>query len=141
VSQTRELIRDEILRFESHSGPLPSPTTLARYEEILPGAAHRILVMAEAQATHRMEMESRALAGEQRRSERGLYAAFGVSILSLVAGTWMVLANHEVAGLTVLGANLTTLAGLFIYGTERRRSERKERRQALAAPQRIPPPT
>ena len=40
----------EISRF---SGPLPHPEDLAKYEQVLPGAADRIISMAEQQAAHR----------------------------------------------------------------------------------------
>ena len=38
------------LKVESFAGPLPPPATLAAYNAIVPGAAERILKMAEAQA-------------------------------------------------------------------------------------------
>lgn len=40
-----------------HSGPIPDPMTLERYDQILPGAAERIIKMAEDQSTHRREIE------------------------------------------------------------------------------------
>ncbi len=48
-------------RAEFHSGPLPLPSTFAKYDEILPGAAERILALAEAQAAHRRDMEMQRL--------------------------------------------------------------------------------
>jgi uncharacterized membrane protein len=44
----------EISRF---SGPLPHPEDLAKYEQVLPGAADRIIRMAEQQAAHRQNLE------------------------------------------------------------------------------------
>lgn len=41
----------------SHSGPLPDPDTLQRYEQVLPGLAERILVMAEKQSEQRQGLE------------------------------------------------------------------------------------
>jgi len=41
----------------AYSGPIPHPNDLARYEEILPGAAERIMKMAELQAEHRRALE------------------------------------------------------------------------------------
>ena len=38
-----------VMRSEMYSGPIPPPEALARYEEIQPGAADRILKMAEKQ--------------------------------------------------------------------------------------------
>lgn len=39
------------------SGPLPHPQTLRQYDEVLPGAAERILRMAEKQQDHRIGMD------------------------------------------------------------------------------------
>jgi len=44
-----------------HSGPLPAPEDMARYEAILSGAAERIFKKFEEQASHRMEVEKTAL--------------------------------------------------------------------------------
>lgn len=38
-------------------GPLPPPDILSGYDAIVPGAAERILAMAEKQNDHRIEME------------------------------------------------------------------------------------
>lgn len=38
---------------QSFSGPLPSPDALAKYEQVIRGAAERIIAMAERQANHR----------------------------------------------------------------------------------------
>jgi len=37
----------DLVDFELHQGPLPPPKELARYDRALPGAAHRILKIAE----------------------------------------------------------------------------------------------
>ncbi|MBI1739603.1 MAG: DUF2335 domain-containing protein [Acidobacteriales bacterium] len=44
----------EVSRF---SGPLPHPEDLAKYEQVLPGSADRIIRMAERQAEHRQNLE------------------------------------------------------------------------------------
>lgn len=41
----------------SYAGPIPPPAMLARYNEVLPGAAERILKMAEEQSSHRQYLE------------------------------------------------------------------------------------
>lgn len=44
-----------------HEGPLPAPEDLQRYEALAPGAAERIIRMAEAEQSHRHALESKAL--------------------------------------------------------------------------------
>lgn len=46
---------------KAHMGPLPAPEVLAGYEQILPGAAERILAMAERQQENRLALESKQL--------------------------------------------------------------------------------
>ena len=42
-------------------GPLPPPAILEHYDRIVPGAAARILVMAENQSKHRQVLERRVI--------------------------------------------------------------------------------
>ena len=62
-SQRIELSRTSV---EYTTGPIPSPDAFQQYDEILPGAADRILEMAEKQSDHRMEWEQRALKWQNR---------------------------------------------------------------------------
>lgn len=48
----------------AHSGPLPAPETLAGYDQVLPGAAERILCMAEKQQASRIALEEAQLASD-----------------------------------------------------------------------------
>ena len=43
------------------TGPIPSPEILEKYNAIIPGAAERILIMAESEAKHRHQNETKAL--------------------------------------------------------------------------------
>jgi uncharacterized membrane protein len=46
---------------QSFSGPLPPPEALERYNQVLPGAAERIISMAESQHAHRQELEKKVI--------------------------------------------------------------------------------
>jgi uncharacterized membrane protein len=54
-----------------HQGPLPRPDDFNAYERVLLGVADRILRMAEKQASHRQDLESRALRGDLAKSMMG----------------------------------------------------------------------
>ena len=45
----------------AYSGPLPSPEALEKYNQVLPGAAERILAMAENQGKHRQDIERKVI--------------------------------------------------------------------------------
>ena len=42
-----------------YSGPIPEPDTFRRYEEVLPGAADRILIMAEKEQNSRHKINDK----------------------------------------------------------------------------------
>lgn len=108
---------------KQHSGPLPAPETLKQYNDILPGAADRIISMAEEAAGHRRKMESGALTATVEEGERkhveiragqkyGLWstlAAFGVASLALLLG------YPTVAG-TICGVVVVSLSTVFVMG-------------------------
>lgn len=49
-----------VQRSESFEGPVPHPSLLQQYDQIVPGAANRILEMAEQESRHRQLIESQA---------------------------------------------------------------------------------
>src|SRR4051812_24986466 len=54
ASQTIRVVRREL---SVHTGPLPPPEVLARYEQIMPGAVELLFRNFERQSQHRMEIE------------------------------------------------------------------------------------
>lgn len=70
-----------IIVSERHSGPLPSPRSFGQYEDILPGAADRILSMAEKEQQHRHDVDDDLLTKEFSLRRWGQVLAF----LALVA--------------------------------------------------------
>ena len=68
-------------------GPLPPPAVLDQYEDVVSGAAERILVMTEEQHRHRMSIETGwlALAKAGIRVEAiGQYSALVIAVASAV---------------------------------------------------------
>lgn len=80
-------------------GPLPPPQILQQYNDIVPGAAERILSMAEDMASHQRDIQSRAIdidsmivGSDNRARTSGQWMAFGIVILSFsltALGAWM----------------------------------------------------
>ena len=69
-----------IARVTNHQfqGPVPHPGTLAGYERILPGAADRIMKMAEDDAEHQRKIECLAIENVARDIKRGQYLGFSI---------------------------------------------------------------
>lgn len=105
------------------SGPLPSPDALERYNAVIPGAAERILAMAEKEMEHRHKREDVLLKQEELLLERRwniamLSTVFGficVLVLSVLIGYALYLGVDNVALGSTIGA-IAVVAGLFTYG-------------------------
>lgn len=92
------------------SGPLPPPKIMRGYEEILPGAADRIMKMAEQQSAHRQSMEKKMIEAEARDSLLGVLFAFLLGFGCLLIGAFMAIKVPESAG--VIGGSLLGIAGI-----------------------------
>lgn len=55
--QMAVVLQQVLSKTELFAGPMPHPRHLEHYEQVLPGAAERILSMAEAAAGHRRQMQ------------------------------------------------------------------------------------
>ncbi|MDE2989547.1 MAG: DUF2335 domain-containing protein [Chloroflexota bacterium] len=117
----------------SYQGPIPHPDAFAEYEKTLPGAADRILSMAETQQAHRLRLEEQMVAVDARQSMGGLIAGFVVALAVLaLAGVFAWLEMPVPAVVTAL-VHLAALVGVFVYGTRSRRDER-EKQSAVSQP-------
>ena len=76
-------------KHEEFSGPLPHPDILSRYDAITPGAADRIISMAEREENHRHAMEEQALAAQVRDNLLG--AIFAIVAFVVWSGTTILL--------------------------------------------------
>lgn len=114
----------------SYSGPLPPPSILQQYNDIVPGAAERILRMAEQQSEHRQLLEKTVVIGDSKRADRGLICGLIVALAALGGGVFLIFTGHEWSGASIAGLDIIGLVSVFVYGTVSRRSERL-RKQAL----------
>ena len=110
-----------------YSGPIPPPAMLEQYDRIVPGAAARILKMAEDQSAHRQELEKKAIGSDVRNSLLGIIAAFVIALSAFGVVIFAVQKGQAIPA-TVLGSGvIVSLVSAFIYGTNSRRQERKSK--------------
>ena len=115
----------------SWRAPLPPPSALARYNDVLPGAAERILQMAERQQQqdHNAEMaaigiERTVVVQDARRAYLGMLAGFIISLLVIGGGIYLIATGRDWAGVVLISINLSGLVGVFVYGSKMRRDDR-----------------
>ena len=109
------------------SGPLPHPAILEHYNRVVPGAAERILVMAEEQAKHRRDLESRVIKSDIVNAKLGLALGFLVGCIAIIGGVFLSLKGQLIAGTIFSGLYLVGIVYVFVYGSQQRRKERESR--------------
>ncbi len=128
ISHERRLIAQQVSTF---SGPIPPPSILQQYNQVIPGAAERILKMAEAQSEHRRRLEERVIFSDVRNSKLGLVFGFIITITAIIVGAFLILkTNNQVAGGLLSVGSIATLAGVFVYGSRQRTHERLQREES-----------
>lgn len=103
------------------SGPIPPPALLDQYNQVLPGLAERLIVMAEQQSASRRAIEKRLVWASTRHEMLGLIFAFLFAVGTLTAGVWLVYTGHSAEGLAAVIAAIGTPAAIFVYERKRRR--------------------
>jgi uncharacterized membrane protein len=112
---------------QSFSGPLPHPEILRQFEQVSPGAAERIIKMAEDQSQHRRDLEKKVIESDVARSKMGQVLGFVIAIFGLTVSAIIAIYGNAIAG-TILGAGtIASLVGVFMYGTNSRKAEREEK--------------
>lgn len=115
-----------VIRNSQFAGPLPPPEQLKGYEEVLSGAADRIIKMAEDQAHHRQQIETIVVKSNSRDSIFGIICAFVLGIILIGGGICLALKGHSYGPWLSIGG-FATLAGVFVYGTGSNRKERAQK--------------
>jgi len=112
---------------QAFSGPLPHPEILRQFEQVSPGAAERIIKMAEEQSAHRRQLESQVIASDIARSKWGQILGFVIAIFGLVVSMVIAVYGNAIAGAVLGGSTIVSLVGAFMYGTNSRKDERVEK--------------
>ena len=103
------------------TGPLPPPETLAKYNDIHPGLADRIVTLAESEAAHRRSKELDILAAQigdaqasRRERGRGQAFAFLIAVIFALAGTYVSTHGAPWPGALVGGTGVTAIVLAFL---------------------------
>jgi uncharacterized membrane protein len=103
---------------EQHSGPIPSAKAMQQYEAVLPGAADRIISMAEKEQELRKEFTSIMAPADIRQSKTAQHYAFVFLMTMGGGGIWLCAAgNPIVGGLAICLAGVAALGNYFKRGS------------------------
>jgi uncharacterized membrane protein len=115
----------------SYVGPIPPPSMMREFDELVPGAAARILQLAEDQTRHRMSLEKLVVNSNNRRAWCGLAAGLFVTLSAIGCGTYLVVNGFSAVGFAFGISAVAGLSGVFVYGTRSGRKERVEKAKLM----------
>ena len=100
-------------------GPLPNPEALEHYGRIDESFPARVIAMAERQALHRQENETRRAKAASRDSLLGIVAGLLIALAGLGVCAYLAMHGHdEVAGI-IGGSTLLGMVTVFVVGKKR----------------------
>lgn len=99
---------------QSHSGPLPTAREFSMYDQALPGAAERILALAEREQKHRQGLESVVVNKELSFKGRGQTFALTALVASLLVVCLFVYLDHPAAGASFGATVVVGVVALFL---------------------------
>jgi len=114
-----------------YRGPLPPPSMLRGYEDVLPGSADRILALLEKQSAHRQELESKTIAANIRSRYIGQGFAFVLCFIVIVGGLWAIFLGQSLVGFAAILLAVAGVAATFLGTRRQQQQELEEKRQAL----------
>jgi uncharacterized membrane protein len=111
-----------------YQGPLPHPEILAGYDNVLPGAADRIITMAEKNQGHRHALEAKVIPAGITSERIGQIFAFLLYLATLGSGTYLVASGKEPYGVTEMLASTAAFAALYFKGQREKKRELRGKR-------------
>ncbi len=90
-----------IQKAETFQGPLPKPSDFAQYDAVLPGAAERIIAMAEKQAIHRQSLERKVIDSDAFHALVGTISGLVIGLFGLGAAGFCIIKGHDWAGVGI----------------------------------------
>ena len=124
-STDHEILKLVFSQYESRhiSGPLPPPEMLEGYNNIVPGAAEKIISNMLAESLHRRDRETHALTQAIDTAKKGQNQGFAIALLAILATTCILIISifqkstgGLITGTIFSGASLANLVGRLIDG-------------------------
>lgn len=133
-------IQHTVTKEQFYSGLIPHHDSFRSYEEVLPGSANRILIMAEKQEDHRIVMEKKQQEHSANQSKAGLNKGFIILMTVIITGAVLLILGKPIEGFSAM---VLGLGSMFFGYLKAIHSQKKERLQRVEMLQKItnPPKT
>jgi uncharacterized membrane protein len=116
------VVHQQLIAHQFH-GPIPPSSELAGYEQVLPGAADRLISMAEKEASHRHFIEKRSLLFEGLEVFIGQLFALCIGAITVIGGVYAAVHGAEIAGGIIGISGVTGLVSAFIMGRNAKKEQ------------------
>lgn len=110
-------------RGDYYQGPIPPPEALEYFERIVPGAATRLIGMAERQAAHRQDLESALIRGNVSSEKLGQIFGTVVFLAGLGFAGWAAYLGMPWLSLSSFLVDLASFSGLLVWGRRKGKAE------------------
>lgn len=111
----RQLI--EVSKQAAWSGPLPPPSILEQFNDVVENGAERIVSAWEGETAHRQDMERRELSYFGRDSILGKVFAFIFVITALGGSLWAAVNGAEIFATVLGGGTIASVVWAFVKTT------------------------
>jgi len=98
---------------------------LAKFDQVVPGGAERILAQFEAQRAHRQKIELRVIHSNTFVQIFRAISALLLGALAIGGGLFLVHEGKSLEGFGAFFTGLAALVGVYIYGKKSQADERK----------------
>ena len=99
-----------------HSGPLPDPETLIKYNQVYPDLTKEIVEMAKKQSEHRQYLEKEQVISETKLRLRGQLIGGCAIVILIILGFVLILNDKNIAGASAVIIALIGIIYSISYG-------------------------
>ena len=114
-------------------GPIPPPSVLAEYNEVMPGLAKNIVGWTEKQTEHRQSLERQRIEGAERRMNRGQIMAGVIAFAGICSASFVGIYGNAIAAsiivIATVGGPVAAIVLAHTFGqqaTKKQKNKRKE---------------
>lgn len=114
-AQHQNVKKVTISKQQHFSGPIPDPSSLEAYNNIVPGSADRIIAMAENEARNRHKIENRLSKNVVITTMLGIVFAFLSVIILAGLAFYALLMGYGQSASTIAVGSIAAVAGVFVF--------------------------